>query len=101
MKSDHIILICATLFLCAALWITQLQPQIDARTAPGHRAGAVWRGYIPYFDIGLDAFPAGRSRSGYLEAWLYPHWAEENWYLFQLPGHRKDIFGTGGMNGRL
>lgn len=86
-RSDIIILICATMFLAAALWIAQIQPRIDAATAPGAAATA-WRGSLALIDVGLDVTPATATRRGAIQVWVYPHFADDVWFLPALPGHR-------------
>jgi hypothetical protein len=76
-------LLIAIALACAIWWAFIITPWADEQTRINH---AIWRANVPGLDLGLAAHEPGIHAEGYVQRWIFPHWAEDVWLLFRIPG---------------
>ncbi len=42
--------------------------------------------HVPGLDMGLAAHAPGIGTDGYVQRGIFPHWAEDIWFLLRIPG---------------
>jgi len=78
-----IFLLLAAILLACAIWWTVITPWAAEQSQTTH---AIWRAGISGLDLGLDAHAPRIGTDGYVQLWIFPHWAEDVWFLLRIPG---------------
>lgn len=73
------------ILLAAIAFLSLVRPQILAITSTGQDR-ELYDVSLPGLDIGIDIIPAKVGQAGYLEAWWFPHNADDITILFAIPG---------------
>lgn len=73
------------ILLAIIVFLGLVRPQIVTLTSTGHDR-ELYDISLPGIDIGIDVIPAKAGQAGYLEAWWFPHNADDSTILVAIPG---------------
>lgn len=73
------------ILLATIVFLGVIRPHIIALTSTGHDRELYDVG-LPGINIGIDIIPAKAGQPGYLQAWWFPHTADDITILFAIPG---------------
>lgn len=73
------------ILLSTIMYLGLMRPQIVALTSTGQDR-ELYDVSVLGFDLGIDVIPAKAGQAGYLEAWWFPHDADDITILFAIPG---------------
>lgn len=73
------------ILLSTIVYLGLIRPQILTMTSTGQDR-ELYDVSVLGFDVGIDVIPAKAGQAGYLEAWWFPHDADDIMILFAIPG---------------